>query len=173
MRLADQALGLAYFGLVSFLCVTRLPRRGARGGPATFAVAMFASFAVLLAGVLPDRQSRPEAVVAGDLLLAAGFAYSVWALVWLRRSFSILPEARRLVTGGPYALSRHPLYLGEAVAALGFLIPIAGWLAVALALTVAAAQVIRMRWEEAVLSAEFPEYREYARRVPRYLPFLA
>lgn len=172
LRLADQVLGLAYFGLLAFLCVIRLPRRGGRGGLATFAVAMFASFAVMLAGILPDRQYRAQALIVGDLILAVGLAYSVWALLWLRRSFSILPEARRLVTGGPYALTRHPLYLGEAVAAVGVLIPMAGWLGVTLALSVAATQLVRIRWEEAVLTTEFPEYSEYARRVPRYLPFL-
>jgi protein-S-isoprenylcysteine O-methyltransferase Ste14 len=100
-------------------------------------------------------------------------AYSIWALVYLRRSFSILPEARRLVTRGPYGLSRHPLYLGESVAALGLLVTSAGPTAIALALAALGVQLFRMRWEESVLTREFPEYGAYARRVPRYLPFLA
>lgn len=170
LRATDQALGLGYFGLISFLCITRLPRRSGRRDPSAVALSLFASFAIMVAGVLPDRQARPQAELLADLLLAAGLAYSVWALVWLRRSFSILPEARRLVTGGPYALSRHPLYLGEALATVGLLIPIAGWMAAALAACAAGAQLIRIRWEEAVLAAEFPDYTEYARRVPRYLP---
>lgn len=173
LKLSDQLLGLLYFGLIAFLCATRLPRRGGRRGLGTVAASLFAAFAIMLVGVLPDRGSRPQAEVLGDLLLGAGMAYSIWALLYLRRSFSILPEARRLVTHGPYALSRHPLYLGEAVAALGLLATSAGLTAVLLAAAALGVQLVRMRWEESVLSGEFPEYSAYARRVPRYLPFLA
>jgi isoprenylcysteine carboxyl methyltransferase (ICMT) family protein YpbQ len=173
IKLGDQVLGLLYFGLIAFLCVTRLPRRGGRRGVGTVAASLFAAFAIMLIGVLPDRRSRPEMEVLGDILLGLGMAYSMWALVYLRRSFSILPEARRLVTRGPYGLSRHPLYLGESVAALGLLITSAGPTAVALALAALGVQLLRMSWEESVLTREFPEYGAYACRVPRYLPFLA
>src|SRR5205823_343774 len=115
-------LGLLYFGLIALLCVIRLPRRGGRRGVGTVAASLFAAFAIMLIGVLPDRRSRPEMEALGDVLLAVGMAYSIWALLYLRRSFSILPEARRLVTHGPYGLSRHPLYLGECVAAVGLLV---------------------------------------------------
>jgi protein-S-isoprenylcysteine O-methyltransferase Ste14 len=172
LNLTNQTLGLLYFGLLAFCCATRLPRQSGRRGAGTVAAALFASFSIMLIGVLPDRRWRPEVELAGSLLLAAGMAYSIWALAYLRRSFSILPEARRLVTGGPYQLSRHPLYLGEGVAALGLLLPTAGLAAVALALAALVAQLFRMRWEESVLAREFPEYAAYARRVPRYLPFL-
>jgi protein-S-isoprenylcysteine O-methyltransferase Ste14 len=173
IKLGDQVLGLLYFGLIALLCVTRLPRRGGRRGVGTVAASLFAAFAIMLIGVLPDRRSRPEMEVLGDVLLGAGMAYSIWALVYLRRSFSILPEARRLVTHGPYSLSRHPLYLGECVAALGLLVTSAGPTAIALAVAALGVQLLRMRWEESVLTRQFPEYGAYARRVPRYLPFLA
>ena len=173
LKLSDQLLGLAYFGLIAFLCATRLPRRGGRRGLGTVAASLFAAFAIMLIGVLPDRGSRPQAQVLGDVLLGAGMVYSIWALLYLRRSFSILPEARRLVTHGPYGLSRHPLYLGEAVAALGLLVTSAGPTAVLLAVAALGVQLLRMHWEESVLTSEFPEYVAYARHVPRYFPFLA
>jgi protein-S-isoprenylcysteine O-methyltransferase Ste14 len=172
LKLTNQILGLLYFGLIAFCCAIRLPKQSGRRGPGTVAAALFASFSIMLIGLLPDRRSRPELEVAGSLLLAAGMAYSIWSLAYLKRSFSILPEARRLVTGGPYRLSRHPLYLGEGVAALGLLLPTAGPAGLVLALAALAAQLLRMRWEESVLTREFPEYGTYARRVPRYLPFL-
>lgn len=173
LKLSDQLLGLFYFGLLAILCATRPPRRAGRRGIGTVAASLFAAFAIMLIGVLPDRGSRPQVELAGDVLLAAGMTYSIWALLYLRRSFSILPDARRLVTGGPYALSRHPLYLGEGIAALGLLATSAGPTAILLAVAAAGAQLLRMRWEESVLTAEFPEYAAYARRVPRYFPFLA
>jgi protein-S-isoprenylcysteine O-methyltransferase Ste14 len=173
LNLVDQVLGLFYFGLIALLCATRLPRLGGRRDPATVAASIFAAFAIMLIGVLPDRSPRPWAQALGDVLLAFGMAYSIWALFYLRRSFSILPEARRLVTRGPYSMSRHPLYLGEGMAALGLLVTTAGPTAVVLALAALGAQLLRMRWEESVLTRQFPEYTAYARRVPRYIPFLA
>jgi protein-S-isoprenylcysteine O-methyltransferase Ste14 len=173
LNLLDQVLGLLYFGLIALLCATRLPRRSGRHGLPTVATSLFAAFAIMLIGVLPDRAWRPWAQAAGDLLLALGMAYSLWALLYLRRSFSILPEARRLVTEGPYSVTRHPLYLGEGVAALGLLVTSAGPTAAILALAAVGAQLLRVRWEEAVLTREFPEYAAYARRVPRFIPFVA
>jgi protein-S-isoprenylcysteine O-methyltransferase Ste14 len=95
----------------------------------------------------------------------------VWGLAYLRRSFSIIPEARRLVTGGPYKLSRHPVYLGEIVTAIGVNLATAGWLSALAVLYFVVCEVLRIRWEERVLERAFPqEYPEYARSVPRYFP---
>lgn len=49
---------------------------------------------------------------AGRVVLVASYAWCAWAILHLRSNFSILPEARALVTTGPYAWVRHPLYLG-------------------------------------------------------------
>jgi protein-S-isoprenylcysteine O-methyltransferase Ste14 len=89
-------------------------------------------------------------------------AYSVWHL---RHAFSIEPAARRLVTSGPYAVARHPIYTGYFLQYLGMVITLPS-VPFALALLVwAAAMVDRMYLEEAVLRAAFPEYADYKRRV--------
>lgn len=94
-------------------------------------------------------------------------AYAVWHL---RYAFSIEPAARRLVTSGPYAFSRHPVYLGYFAQYLGMLITLPS-VPFALALTVwAAAMVDRMYLEEAVLREAFPEYADYKRRVGALCP---
>ncbi|MBN1332693.1 MAG: isoprenylcysteine carboxylmethyltransferase family protein [Synergistales bacterium] len=43
--------------------------------------------------------------------------FTIWALWYLRRSFSITAEVRELVTKGPYRWVRHPMYLGEILTA--------------------------------------------------------
>ena len=89
-------------------------------------------------------------------------AYAVWHL---RYAFSIEPAARRLVTSGPYAFARHPVYTGYIAQYLGMLITLPS-VPFALALTVwAAAMIDRMYLEEAVLREAFPEYADYKRRV--------
>src|SRR5437879_6676012 len=167
----QQALALAYFTMLVVLYAVRLPQRGTDHRLAVIFIAFSGTFAAISASFLPGGTRRDGLILFGDLLATAGLAYSVWGLAYLRRSFSIIPEARRLVTGGPYGLSRHPVYLGEIATALGINIATGGWLsAVAIAYFVIC-ELLRIGWEERILAQAFPaEYPAYARRVPRYLP---
>lgn len=166
----DQVLGFAYFFLLVVLYVTRLPKRAGDARPAIILASFFGSFAVLASAVLPGVDVRTYLLLPSAVLVTAGLVYTLWGLAYLRRSFSIIPEARRVVTGGPYRLSRHPVYLGEAVAAIGFVLPTVGWAGAVLIALFLLSQFVRIRAEERVLSLQFPEYGAYARRVPRYLP---
>jgi len=167
----QQLLALAYFTMLVILYAVRLPQRGTDHRLAVIFIAFSGTFAAISASFLPGGTRRDGLILFGDLLATAGLAYSVWGLAYLRRSFSIIPEARRLVTGGPYGLSRHPVYLGEIATALGINIATGGWLsAVAIAYFVIC-ELLRIGWEERILAQAFPgEYPEYARRVPRYIP---
>jgi len=156
----QQALALAYFGLLVVLYAVRLPQRGTDHRLAVIFIAFSGTFAAIGASFLPGGTRREGLVVFADLLATAGLAYSVWGLAYLRRSFSIIPEARRLVRGGPYGLS-----------AIGVNLATAGLLSVLAIAYFIACELARIRWEERILALAFPtEYPEYARRVPRYLP---
>ncbi|OLC22723.1 MAG: hypothetical protein AUJ02_01475 [Chloroflexi bacterium 13_1_40CM_3_65_12] len=149
----------------------RLPKRGTDQRLGVVFIAFTGTFSVILAGFLPGGGRRDWLVLPADIIATIGLAYSVWGLAYLRRSFSIIPEARRLVTGGPYSLSRHPVYLGEVITAVGINLATAGWLGTLAIIYFIACELLRIRWEEGVLSRTFPgEYPEYARRVPRYAP---
>jgi protein-S-isoprenylcysteine O-methyltransferase Ste14 len=167
----NQALGLAYFTLLAVMYGSRLPKRGGLKRVETTLAAFWGTFSILLASFLPVVPVRAQIASIADIMIAGGLAYTIWGLAYLRRSFSIMPEARRLVTGGPYALSRHPLYFGEAVAAVGIVLPNGGAWAVVLILFYLVAQYLRIRWEEQVLLEQFPNsYAKYRRCVPKYLP---
>jgi protein-S-isoprenylcysteine O-methyltransferase Ste14 len=169
--LVQQLLALAYFTMLVVLYAVRLPQRGTDHRLAVIFIAFSGTFAAIGASFLPGGSRRESLVLIGDVLAAAGLAYSVWGLAYLRRSFSIIPEARRLVTGGPYSLSRHPVYLGEIATALGVNIATGGWLSALAIAYFIVCELLRMGWEERILAQAFStEYPEYARRVPRYLP---
>ena len=169
--LVQGALALAYFTMLVVLYAVRLPQRGTDHRLAVVFVAFSGTFAAISASFLPGGARRDPLILPADILATAGLAYSVWGLAYLRRSFSIIPEARRLVTGGPYSLSRHPVYLGEITTAIGVNLATGGWLSALAIAYFIACEVLRMRWEERILTQVFPtDYPPYARRVPRYLP---
>ncbi len=86
----------------------------------------------------------------------------------LGKSYSIMPEARRLVTGGPYAVARHPLYAAEIITIIGSAIQFQQPWAALLAVGVVVLLVARSRFEEQVLSEAYPEYAQYRMRVKRF-----
>ncbi len=107
------------------------------------------------------------------LATAAGLSASVLGVLtlsFLGRSFSVMPEARQLVTSGPYGIVRHPLYLFELLGVIGILLQVRSSSGVLLLALIVALQIARARWEEAVLDRAFPEFATYRRKVPFLLP---
>jgi protein-S-isoprenylcysteine O-methyltransferase Ste14 len=134
-------------------------------------IAGLAGLTMLYALLLFPRAAPDPVLDSASLaLLVAGHFLCAVALSQLGRSFSVMPEARRLVTAGIYSKIRHPLYLAEAVATLGVLLQ---YRSVGAALLVAAqfaVQLWRMREEEKVLEAQFAEYGQYRARTARLVP---
>ena len=78
-----------------------------------------------------------------------------------------------LATSGPYAYTRNPLYLGSLLMGLGFAVAARSWwVGAVLVVMFVAIYLPVIRDEEAFLRQKFPEFEEYARRVPRMLPRL-
>src|SRR5262245_31613202 len=129
-------------------------------------------YALTLLAFDPLAPPAWEVAVGGGLALA-GLALRAWARLQIGRSSDTRRlHARRLVTSGPYALARNPLYIGNLAIACGLAVLIgadhwAGVLVAALALHYG--RVIRA--EERMLEASFGEpYREYCSRVHRWWP---
>ena len=82
---------------------------------------------------------------------------------------AIPPE--RLVTGGPFRWCRNPMYLGHLIFFAGLALVLGSWLAAAVFAFHAFWFDRRVREDEARLSGLFGDaYREYCRRVKRWIP---
>ena len=130
-----------------------------------FQMAQVAAAAAVVVLALRWTSSWTGLRVLGFLLLLGGMALVFTARLQLGRSFSVTPQARRLVTHGLYSRIRNPIYIFGTVAIAGMLLiwqkPWAWILLPVLAL----AQILRARREAAVLEAKFgEEYRAYRRR---------
>lgn len=130
---------------------------------------------VALDRIQPARLPGPRIVhrAVGALLLVSGGALNVWALSERRRHTSgtfELEQPQSLVTTGPYARSRHPMYVGWWFIHLGVgLLRGSAWMAA----TVPTAVLVEHPGvvdEERMLDREFgDEFARYRDRVPRYV----
>jgi len=122
---------------------------------------------------------RPWMATLGALLYFPGMGFVLWGRLALGNHYFVSTgfgaqvfAGQRLVTGGPYAIVRHPMYTGLMLAALGSVLLYATWTTVLFAIF-APFITRRAQREEVVLSAEFGgEWREYCRRVPKFFPRL-
>ena len=123
--------------------------------------------------------ARMVALVLGTLLYFPGLALVVWCRLTLGKLYNVssglgaqLYANHRLVTHGPFAFVRHPMYLGLLVAALGGLLIYRMWTLVFLVVNFLCL-FFRARREEQILAIEFGEkWEAYCQRVPGWLPRL-
>ena len=172
----ERALYLAFVSIPVVIYLTR-PRADRRDGGIAARTAAFVGTTMLLIFPMcfengPRILVLPAAVhaVAG-LALVGCTAFGVWALLYLRHNFSIIPEARDLVLAGPYRVVRHPLYLAEIGLAVSLTLhsDLHAWSTFILVPFVAV-QLVRSAYEEELLRDALPGYAEYAKRTPRLVP---
>ena len=123
-------------------------------------------FMLLLSPPAPSIVANHSLLSGISWWMTAATCLTVWGIWTLRRSFSITVEARSLVTGGPYRFVRHPVYLGEILAAAGVTLLRFSLLNAAILPLFVSLQLLRSHWEESKLTRNFPEYRSFAARSP-------
>jgi protein-S-isoprenylcysteine O-methyltransferase Ste14 len=117
--------------------------------------------------VLYLARPTPPSLALGLPLVALGEIVRLWASGHIEKTLV-------LATGGPYAHSRNPLYVGSVLLALGLALAAASpWVAGAVVVYFAAFYPSVMREEAAFLRRKFPEeYRAWEASVPVFLPRL-
>jgi protein-S-isoprenylcysteine O-methyltransferase Ste14 len=128
------------------------------------AVQIFAAgvmFYFLAAPAYPWNVTR----VIGTVLAVIGISFIGVARYQLGTSFSVKPEARKLVTIGLYSKIRNPIYVFGMVMITGLIVALQRPALLTLLVVVAIVQMIRARREAQVLEAAFGDaYREYWRK---------
>lgn len=167
---ASQLLAMIFLGLqIVLFLLRRVPQARAHGFLPNAAAIVGANLGVLFLR-LPPAHNPPALEFVSASLTFIGTLGAIIVALWLRSGFAILPQARVLVTSGPYAYVRHPLYLFEIVATVGVALQfVQPWSALVLA-PVVAMQFVRMHFEEQVLAGAFPEYAAYRARTARLIP---
>jgi protein-S-isoprenylcysteine O-methyltransferase Ste14 len=164
---------ILFYTLLVWFTLTRAQPRAQAAGCQPRIMALLGTF--LFVASLAWLKKHHGVGIAGHLisatLVATGSALMLAILLRLGRSFSIMAEARALVTSGPYAIVRHPLYVAEAIATIGVLIEFLSWAAATVVVLQFACQIQRMRNEEKVLLGAFPiDYARYMARTKRLIP---
>jgi protein-S-isoprenylcysteine O-methyltransferase Ste14 len=119
---------------------------------------------------LPVAQLSLGMQILAAVLIGLGSLASFLVLWRLGKSFSIMPEARKLVTSGPYVYARHPLYAVEMITIAGTALQFAAPWSWVVALVVVVLLWIRSHFEEQVLAEAYPEYAVYRARTKRFIP---
>lgn len=172
LALLSQLCGVVFVALILYFTLTRLPPRGTAAGIMPRFVAVAGTFAMMLLIVLPPEAISPVQRVGSTLLIVLGTSLSAWCLFHLGKSFSIMAVSRELKTQGSYSVVRHPLYGAEVLMILGIILSHGSPLAFGVGAVWLLLQIRRAQYEEGVLRETFPEYADYARRVPMMIPEL-
>jgi protein-S-isoprenylcysteine O-methyltransferase Ste14 len=116
-----------------------------------------------------------EVCLLGYLLILVGMGISIWAEA-VNKFFE--PTVRlqtdrgqTVIDSGPYAIVRHPGYVGGMLFFVGTPLALGSLWALIPAVLASLLLVLRTKWEDETLQAKLPGYREYAQRVRyRLLP---
>jgi protein-S-isoprenylcysteine O-methyltransferase Ste14 len=130
----------------------------------------------IAAVVFAPGASDLRLVYVGALFIIAGEALRLWAV----RHIGVVSRTRTtrlgpLVTSGPYALTRNPLYVGNWLLWTGFALGSSlRWLVPVSWAVFAVQHSVVVQWEEQLLAQRYPaSYRRYARAVSRWWPRLS
>ncbi len=161
---------ILFLGLMAILFIVRDEPIRKAAGMAPRLAAIAGTFLMSALTFFPRADLGLTQLIGATLVVLIGTSLSAIVLFRLGRSFSLMAEARRLVTTGPYAIVRHPLYLSEEIAIVGTLLQFLSPYTILVFVIHLGIQIQRMKNEEKVLQMAFPDYEQYQARTSRLIP---
>jgi len=114
--------------------------------------------------------------IIADVLMLVGLLFAIWARYNIGRNWSgniTFKEDHELITSGPYAIVRHPIYTG--ILAMGLATAIYDGRAIIFALyaVLVVGLIIKYTQEEKMMTKHFPkQYKDYKKRVKTIIPYI-
>jgi protein-S-isoprenylcysteine O-methyltransferase Ste14 len=127
-----------------------------------------------LVGLILRRQAFSTSPIV-IILQVCALALMLWARhTFGKRSFHVnaSPTEGGLVTDGPYRWIRHPIYAAVCLFAWVCVAGHPSLFAVGMAVLVTSGSLVRIVAEEKLIEEQYPEYRAYARRTRRLIPYV-
>ncbi len=117
----------------------------------------------------------PFVVILGDIIIA--LSYLIFYFVFRENTYGAatiqVVENQRVISTGPYALVRHPMYTGALILLLGIPLALGSWWGLLMFIPGAAGIIWRLLDEESFLSRNLAGYTEYKLKVQYHLiPFV-
>jgi protein-S-isoprenylcysteine O-methyltransferase Ste14 len=125
--------------------------------------------------IINGYTANPALAALGALLTVLGLALAVWARVYLGRNWG-MPMSHKaepdLVTTGPYATIRHPIYTGVLLAFIGTSLTLGWWYLIVFVIA-ASYFIYAATKEEQLMLSTFPStYPAYKARTSMLVPFI-
>ncbi len=171
--LIHHLLMICFYSLIIFLYFLRTPAKSTSRSHVANLIAIVATF---LPFTLPflgkPALNKLEILLMANLIIIIGIILSIYSLGSLGKSFSIIPQARRLIETGPYRVVRHPLYMSELIGVFGLVLAGLSFLKIGIFALLVVLQAYRAFQEEKLLADVFPEYKEYSLKTCRFVPYI-
>ncbi len=131
----------------------------------------FICIGLILVSGGPFARSLPLLVIE-----IAAVLLGVWAIIVMGwRNVNVSPLIRRdarLVTTGPYAVIRHPMYSAVLLTLWALIIDRHSLFRLTVGLILTVDLLVKIRYEERLLKNHFPEYAAYMKTTERLIPFV-
>ncbi len=105
-----------------------------------------------------------------------GVILAVWAIWVMRKSnLTVMPDPGmnfKIISDGPYRLIRHPMYASLFLFLFPLVIYHITFLKVAIFILFAINQVLKLRYEEKIITDKFPRYADYMQKTWRLVPYV-
>jgi protein-S-isoprenylcysteine O-methyltransferase Ste14 len=161
-------VGAAIMGVLSLV---RFPPRSSM--ITVYTLAANAGMLALPGLMRPEFQSTGLLAIGGIALELSGVLLTQVARLYMGRSFGVLPANRGIVSKGPFAIVRHPIYIGWLILAIGYSMSYPSARNIILIIVTVPFMIWRIVQEESHLSAD-PAYRNYCSQVKfRLVPGVA